>query len=70
MGKFKTLPIEKMIVEHLKFELINSKIKVDDILEWSTSEATIDKNIREDEIKLYLCGVYVAVSKTLDKRIK
>lgn len=67
MKNFKTLPIERMIVDALKMRFNNPKIKVDNILEWSTSEDVVDKNLREDEVKLHLCGVYVAVDKTLDK---
>lgn len=67
MQKYKTLPIERMIVDSLRFRFNNPKIKVDDILEWSTSEETVDKNLREGEIKLPLCGVFVAVKKELDK---
>lgn len=69
MKKFKTLPIETMIVNTLKFKFNNPKIKVDNILEWSTSEDQIDKNLRPDEgeIKMECCGVYIAVKKELDK---
>ncbi len=65
--KYKTLPIERMIVDALRFRFNNPKIKVDDIQEWSTSEATVDKNLRDDEKKLTCCGVYIAVKKALDK---
>jgi len=70
MAKFKTLPIERMIVDSLRMQFNNPKIKVDDILEWSTSEATVDKNLRIGEIKLEVCNVYVAVKKELDKSKK
>lgn len=70
MKKFKTLPIEKMIVDSLKFRFNNPKIKVDDIMEWSTSESVVNSNLRDDEVKLFICDVYVAVKKSLDKTIK
>lgn len=65
----KALPIEREIVSELQSRFRNRKIKVADILEWSTSEAAIDKNIREGEIKLQCAGVWVAVKKELDKNV-
>lgn len=62
----KTLPIEKMIVADLKERFNNPKIKVNDILEWVTSEKLRDENLRDGEIGLASCGVYIAVKKELD----
>ncbi len=64
-----TLPIERDIVRELKTRFNNNKIKVDDILEWSTSEEAVDKNLREGEIKLTCAGVFLAVKKELDKSL-
>lgn len=68
MAKQKILPIERMILDSLKFRFNNPKIKVDDLLEWNTSEEHIDKNLRpnEGEIKMECCGVWIAVKKELD----
>lgn len=69
MAKQRILPIETMILNSLKFRFNNPKIKINDLLEWSTSEAAIDKNLRsqEGEIKMECCGVWIAVKKELDK---
>ncbi len=45
MSKFKTLPIERMIVAELQSKFNNTKIKVADIMEWSTSEKQVDDNL-------------------------
>lgn len=65
-----TLPIERMIVEDLRVRLNNPKIKVDDLMVWSTSEILLDKAILENEIKIQSCGVFVAINERLDKSKK
>jgi hypothetical protein len=72
MAKEKILPIERMILNSLKFRFNNPKIKINDLLEWNTSEATIDKNLRpnDGEIKMECCGVWIAVKSELDKSKK
>lgn len=70
MKKEKPLPIEKSIVFYLQRKLNNNKIKVEDILEWTTSEEMRNKNLQEDEMPLDCCGVFVAVKKSLDKSNK
>lgn len=67
--KEKILPIETMILNSLKFRFNNPKIKIEDLIEWNTSEDAIDKNLRpnEGEIKMECCGIWIAVKSELNK---
>jgi len=57
--------IDRKILNELKVVARNPKIKNKDIMEWSTSEETVRKNLREDEdyYNLKSLGVHVAVKK-------
>lgn len=68
----KILPIEKEIVNYAKSYYNNKKIKIDDILEWSSSEDVISKNLRDNEImtKMETYGIWFAIDKKMDNRDK
>ena len=51
---------EKEIMKAVRFEL-GRQYKDDDLLEWSNSEARIDKNLRDGERKVNVMGLWVAV---------
>ncbi len=48
----------------------NPKLRLKDLLEWSTSEEVVQGNLREGEVMVAIpdLGVWVAVAKTHDKR--
>ena len=56
-------PFEKQIMQHLKFITGNRSLKADDLLEWSSQEATIDKGLLEGEAKVHVpaLGVWCAI---------
>ena len=63
--------LERAILASAKDALNNRKLKMDDILEWSTSEAVVKKNLRDGEVALYLPdpGAWLAVSREKDMRV-
>lgn len=63
-------PFEKKILEHLRFVVNNRNLKIDHLLEWSSDEATVDKNLRDGETKVHLTslGIYCAIPNDQDKR--
>ena len=52
-------PFEKQIMQHLKFITGNRSLRADDLLEWSTNEPTIDKGLRDREVKVHVPGLGV-----------
>ena len=67
------MDLEKMIVRELKHVLNNSKLKADDVQQWSSDEADVKKNLRADKENYVTCSVldmtwHCAVLKTADKR--
>ena len=63
--------MEDAILASAKGALNNRKLKINDILEWSTSEAFVKKNMRDGEVALYLSdpGVWLAVKRKNDIRV-
>lgn len=62
---------EKDIVARLKFLLDNRSLKIDDVMEWSTSKDEVQKNIQPEKeifVEVASLGVYCAVLKSADKR--
>jgi sulfur transfer protein SufE len=53
--------IEKEIVVYLK-RFYNRDMKLKNLLEWSSSEKTIDKNLRDNENKYFIenMGLWIA----------
>lgn len=62
--------LERAILAGAKVVFKNPKLKMKDILEWSTSEAQVKKNLGDGEAYAHVPdpGAYVAISKALDKR--
>ena len=62
--------LESSILHELRSETRNSKLRLKDILEWSTSEAAVDKGMQDGEVKVALpgLGVWCAIAKEHDKR--
>jgi len=62
--------LERAIVQELRTVLKNKKLTINQVLEWSTGEDQVKKNLQETDVLVHLpgTGVYCAVLKTLDKR--
>ena len=62
--------LERAVLDEAKTVLKNPKLKMKDIMEWSTSGEKVKEGCINDEIAVRCpsIGVWVAVSKTLDKR--
>lgn len=62
--------LERAVLAGAKLVLKNPKLKKGDIMEWSTSEEQVKKNLADDEVAVHVPdpGVWVAVGKTYDKR--
>lgn len=62
--------LERAIVQELRTVLKNKKLTINQVLEWSTGEDQVKKNLQETDVLVHLpgMGVYCAVLKTLDKR--
>jgi hypothetical protein len=63
--------MERAILASAKVALNTRNLKMDDILEWSTSETAVKKNLRDGEVMLPLedMGVWVAVKREKDMRV-
>jgi hypothetical protein len=62
--------LEQAIVAAAQIELNNPKLRIKDIIEWSTSEKAVRKNAQEYEVVVHIPdpGVWIAVLKSADKR--
>ncbi len=63
--------LEKSVWAEAKKVFNNPKLRLKDILEWSTSEEAIKGNTGVDEVVAVMpeLGVYVCVAKSNDKRL-
>lgn len=61
--------IERVIVAEARTLLQNSKLRMKDLMEWSTSEDAIKRGLRDGELMFHLpdCGMWIAVKKEHSK---
>lgn len=64
--------LETVILQGAKNALSNSKLRLMDIMEWSTSETKVRNGARPDEIVVYIDDpcVWIAVKIACDKRAR
>lgn len=62
--------LERAILAGAKDAFKNPRLRMKDILEWSTSEAQVKKNLGDGEVYAHVPdpGAYVAIAKENDKR--
>lgn len=62
--------LERVILASAREVFKNRKLRMKDILEWSTSEEQVKKNLRDGEVYAHVAdpGAYVAIAKENDKR--
>lgn len=62
--------LESEILRELRSIIKNSRFRLKNLSEWANQEAVITKNLRSDEVKVYLpdLGLWCAVPKDQDKR--
>lgn len=63
--------LEKKIWNEAKVVFNNPKLRLKDLLEWSTSEEAVKRNLQDGDVIAQMpeTQVWVAISKTLDKRV-
>ncbi len=60
--------VEKIIWQEAKKIFQNKKLRLKDILEWSTSEKQIRENLLDGEVMAQVLEFWAAVEKIHDKR--
>lgn len=62
--------LERVIINELRTLVKNPKLRLKDLLEWSTSEGAVDNNLQGGEVKVHLpgIGVWCAIAKEHDRR--
>lgn len=62
--------LERAIVSGLRLEVKNPKLTINQVLEWSTSEEQVKKNLQPTDVMVELpgLGVFCAILKSVDKR--